>query len=394
MKITGKNHVRSSSGVRSQNFVNTEPRLSGDRVLLLVAFGLAAFGLVYVYSASGFLAERSKEFKPDWFFVAKQARLFGIGLAAMVFGMYAPLNLYRRLIKPVLLFFVGWMILRMALGVLVENTLRWPSVFGLFSFQLSEVVRILLIIFVARSIADDPDMVKHPDQKLCGLLAYVGIPILLTYFQPDMSGMFLMAASVGLLLFMGGINGRFILSSAGVVVCLMTMLAFTRSYQWKRLVEYGSTWLAIPADPLKNYHLYQSQIGIGQGGIIRFALGQSKQEMGFLPAASTDFIFSIVSEELGLLGSLAVIAAFMFLFYRGIRICQQQTDRFSFLLGCGLLFSIMLHVLVNIGVSVGVFPVTGLPLPFISLGGSSLIISLWCTGVLYNLSKRSARYAP
>jgi len=358
----------------------------GDDILLLTALVLTAAGLVMVYSASLFVA--TSHAQVDWFFFGRQSRFLIVALLALLVGMWVDVRHYRHWGTPFLIGVSLLMVLQLTtpIGYAAGGTRRWVR-FGLFNLQTSDVARCLVVIFLAKVLTDRPEIVRRfpPDGRLIKVLALVAVPLVLTCLQPDLSGALMMALIAGLLFFIGGLRLRYLAGFGLAAVPTVALLAFRTPYQRERVLGFIGRLSDGTGD---NYQSLQSLIGFGRGGILGVGLGQGKQKMLFLPEPHTDFIFSIIGEELGLIGAIGVLLAFLVLFVRAFRICLKQTDRFNFLLGCGLIGSILLFSLVNMGVAVGVLPVTGLPLPFISSGGTSLVVSLWSVGVLWNLSRR------
>ena len=358
----------------------------GDDMLILSCLVLTALGLVMVYSASVYVAE--KHFKTDWSIFFRQFRFLIIGFLALFAGMFVDVQVYKKWIKVGMVVLVVMMALQLftPLGPVIANTRRWFN-FGIFKLQTSDLARCFVVVFLAKALAKEPDLARRPNLRFWMVLGFAGVPILLTNLQPDLSGSLMIAAVAGLVLFLGGMSFLNTAVIGSLAVPGVVYLALRHPYQIRRLTEFiGSRF----SGERMEYQTLQSLIGFGRGGFLGVGLGQGKQKMLFLPEPHTDFIFSIVGEELGLIGAAAVLGAFIVLGIRMIRIVHKQSDRFSFLLGSGLAASIILFAMVNMGVAIGLLPVTGLPLPFISSGGTNLIVSLWSVGVLWNLSRYSS----
>ena len=357
----------------------------GDDAIIISALVLAALGLVMVYSASVFVA--TKAYQVDWIIFFRQFRLLLVGLAAMGVGMFVDIGVYRRWIKLALLAWCLVMALQLftPIGPVINSTRRWVRL-GLFNLQTADVARCLVVIFLAKLLAKDPELARRPSRKFFAVLAMAGVPVLLTNLQPDLSFSLVIGLTIMLVLFLGGMSvlNLGIIGSAGIPAVIYLFLQ--RPYQIKRLMMFVSSRFS---GAEMEYQTLQSLIGFGRGGLLGVGLGQGKQKMLFLPEPHTDFIFSTIGEELGLLGATAVIVSFLVLAVRMFQICARQSDRFTFLMGSGLAGSMMIFVLINTGVAVGLLPVTGLPLPFISSGGTSLVVSMWTAGVIWNLSRQS-----
>jgi len=361
----------------------------GDNLLLLSALLLTAVGLVMVYSSSTFVA--AKHDKLDWYFFSRQLLFTVIGLVALIVGAKLDVRFYRRWVKALLIGFYIVMALQLItpLGPVIGGTRRWID-FGPFRMQTSDVARCLIVIYLARVLTDEPELLGRLDKRMWGVLGIIAVPMALTILQPDLSGALMMALTAGLVLFLGGMKLRhlagFFTAGLGVIALWIMRIPYQRERIYNfvlRFVEGGG------AD---NYQTLQSLLGFGRGGLLGVGLGQGKQKMLFLPEPHTDFIFSIIGEELGLIRASLIIALFLILALRSFKALRRQPDRFSFLLGSGLVGSIIIFALVNMYVATGLLPVTGLPLPFISSGGTNLVISLWSVGVLWQLSRYAGNY--
>jgi len=239
-------------------------------------------------------------------------------------------------------------------------------------------------VLLARTVTEFPNVIRKLDRYFFVVIGVLAIPVVLTALQPDLSSAAMMVMIAGLVFYLSGIKYRYLMGLAVTAVGGTTLLIMANSYQRQRLIEFIQMWLAGE----RSYHLKQSLIGFGRGGIFGVGLGDGKQKMLFLPEPHTDFIYSVVGEELGLWGVLLLLFGFLYLFYRLYKICQLQTDKFSFLLCSGLSGSVILYALIHMSVTIGVVPLTGLPLPMISSGGSSLVVTMWSVGVLWNMSRR------
>jgi len=351
----------------------------GDEVLILTALILTAFGAVMVYSASYYIV--------DYRYFVKQIILAIVGFGAMGVGMFVDPLVWRRWIKVALLVLIVLMILQLVtpLGPRINGTRRWISL-GLFNLQTSEVARCLLIILLARVLADEPVIGKTINKHLGYLLIVPIVIFILTMAQPDLSSMMMMFVVTCLMLFLGGMRVKYFGISALVAIPLI--FTVLKPYQMKRILDYilhfipgfqGAEW---------PYQQIQAFIAFVRGGFMGQGLAQGYATMRYLPEAHNDFIFAIIGEELGWFGASSVLVAVMLMLIRGIKICRKQPDQFGFLLSVGLISSLILYTFVNMGVNVGLLPITGLPLPFISAGGTSLVVSLWSVGVLWRLSRR------
>ncbi len=364
-------------------------RSRGDNLLLLSALMLAAVGLVMVYSSSSFVAARYN--KVDWFFFSRQLLFTVIGLAALLIGARLDVGIYKRWGRVLLFGFTILLALQLVtpLGPVISSTRRWIDL-GPFNLQTSDVVRCLIVIFLAQVLTDEPELLLKLDKRMGRLLLIIAVPIILTVLEPDLTGALMMALTAGLLLFLGGMKLLHLLGIGSAGLAVAGLWVMRMPYQRERIQNFAMR--VLEGGSGDNYQTFQSLLGFGRGGLFGVGLGQGKQKMLFLPEPHTDFIFSIIGEELGLIRTSLVIALFLILALRSFKMLRRQPDRFNLLLGAGLIGSIITFALVNMYVATGLLPVTGLPLPFISSGGTNLVISLWSVGVLWRLSRYAGDY--
>lgn len=359
----------------------------GDSTLWLLPVFLTLFGLVMVYSATFYVS--AERHSTDWYYLVRQTGLVVLGFTALYCGMTIDASVYRKFAKIAILAVILLMVLQSVFAPVVKATRRWIPILGL-TLQTSELARIVVVVFLARLLSDDASLGLKFSKALFKALIPVGIVIALTFLQRDLSGAAMIAALVALILFLSGLAQRQFWGVVGAVGGITTAAALIIDYTRSRIVGFINFFFNYDAASIAgpNYQTFQSMIGFGRGGVFGAGLGQGKQKMAFLPELHTDFIFSNVGEELGLWGAGAVLIAFVILYLKSLKILIKQTDRFFFLFGSGIIASLLMFALVHMAVTVGIIPVTGLPLPFISNGGSSLIISLWSMGVLWQLSRR------
>lgn len=356
-------------------------KLAYDHTLFAVILGLTLFGLVMVYSASAARAmEHGATLHP---LLMKQMAAALLGLAAMGVLMHVD---YRHLSRPAVVYALlsGVLVL---LGVALfspelNNTHRWIFL-GPVSVQPAELAKLALVLFLAYQIDRKLDRVNEavllmPSTLVTGLLA--GLVVL----QPDLGTAALLLAVALLMLFVAGLSWRYLAAAGAVLVPALGFLVVYEPYRLRRLL----TFLHPEQDPLgSGWQAHQSLIAVGSGGWFGLGLGKSVQKLHFLPHPESDFIFSIVAEELGLVGALALLAAFGLLLWRGVRAGLEAPDRFGRYLGLGLTAVIALQAFLHMGVAVSLLPTKGIPLPFISYGGSSLVVLLAAGGVVLNVSQ-------
>lgn len=374
------------SNAKSVNFSARKEHRSGlpDIPLAVVTLGLLAFGVLMVYSASMYNGEVN--YGDRYFFMYKQ--IFGVlaGIAAIVAMSVID---YRRLMRArFVIVGVGIALLGIVLipGVGVENygARRWIDL-GFITLQASEVAKVGYVLFAAGYMAKNAKKMT----TFVGLLPplVVGAVIcVLIMLEPNMSVTMCVVLTMLTLLVMGGMRPLHLMLLLLPMAALVALLIFLEPYRLARLMAFVDPW----ASPLEEgYQLLQSFYGLGSGGLFGVGLFNSRQKYLFLPFAESDFIFSVIGEEMGYIGCLLVIAAFCFMLYRLIRIAQNAADRFGCLIAGGMAALIGVQVLINIAVVTGSIPPTGIPLPFVSAGSSSLIVFCGGIGVCQSVAIRS-----
>lgn len=355
-------------------------KLAVDKVLFTTIVLLLSFGLVMVYSASAPLARGEGAWNP---FLAKQGVAAGLGLVLMISLMYLD---YRHLRKPVVIYSLLGAVLTLLVAVLfapeLNATRRWLFVAGT-SVQPSELAKLALIPFLAYLIEKREEQVSTASYLMPAMLCTALLSGLIL-LQPDMGTAVLLGATAFLMTFLAGLSTRYLMCSLAVVPPLIAGLVWMEPYRRERLF----TFLDPEKDPLgSGFQALQSLIAVGSGGVFGLGAGKSVQKLYFLPHPESDFIFSIVAEELGMIGSLLVVAAFGVLAWRGILAGLRAPDVFGRYLGWGLTGVLVLQALINVSVTIALLPTKGIPLPFISYGGSSLVVTLCACGVLLNVSQ-------
>ncbi|HEV7784750.1 MAG TPA: putative lipid II flippase FtsW [Thermoanaerobaculia bacterium] len=358
-------------------------KLAFDKVLFTTIVLLMFFGLVMVFSASAALAKESSLGLNS--FLVKQAVAAGLGLVLMIWLMYVD---YRVLRRPVVIYSLLGGVLFLLIAVLfapeLNNTRRWFH-FGGISLQPSELAKLALIPFLAYQIEKKEEQVN----KLSFLIPagfFTAVTASLILLEPDMGTAVLLCATFFLMIFLAGLSWRYILAALAVVPPLLGALVMMEPYRRQRLFAF----LDPEKDPLgSGFQALQSLIAVGSGGVFGLGPGKSMQKLFFLPHPESDFIFSIVAEELGMIGALAVVIAFAVLAWRGLAAGVKAPDAFGRYLAWGLTGVLVIQALLNVSVTVALLPTKGIPLPFISYGGSSLVVTLCICGVLLNLSQHA-----
>jgi cell division protein FtsW len=360
-------------------------KLAFDKTLFAAGIGLTLFGLVMIFSASAPLAIAN--YKNPYHFLMRQILACVIGLAGMAVAMHLD---HRKLLSRPVMFTALLLSTLLLAGVLVADRThqvhRWIKV-GPIQVQPSEIAKIALILYLASMLARREDRINDWKVTLLPIGVVVGQLALLVYLEPDLGTAALYVLLTGLLLFLAGLRWGYLATAGGAGLMGFVMLIVAAPYRMRRITAFMNP----ENDPQgAGFQLRQSILAVASGGLQGTSLGESRQKLFFLPEPHTDFIFSVVSEELGLLGSAAVIALFGILFWRGVKAAAGAPDRGGYYLAMGLTLLLVLQAMINIGVALGCLPTKGVPLPFLSYGGSSLVVNLFALGLLLNVSQHSA----
>ncbi|HKS77196.1 MAG TPA: putative lipid II flippase FtsW [Terriglobales bacterium] len=359
-------------------------RVSVDRWLFVVTLVLVFIGLVMVFSASAVMAK--ERYGSGYTFLLRQLAWAVAGIGAMTVAMKLD---YRRLKHPAVVFSLLGLTSLMLISVFfldrAHNTHRWIH-WGAFSFQPSEMAKPALILFLAYFLEA---RTKSMDDWRNTILPAV-LPTLvflgLIVFQPDLGTAIACAAITGCILFVAGLDLRYLGYAFAASLLPLYFLIFHVAYRRDRILAFLNPY----SDPQgRGFHIIQSLIAVSTGGITGVGLMEGKQKLFYLPEPHTDFIFAVTAEELGLLGSLVVVTLFAVFLWRGIRTALQVNDMFGRFLAVGITSMVVVQAFINISVVLGLMPTKGIPLPFVSYGGSSLFITLACVGVLLNVSKQA-----
>ncbi len=355
-----------------------------DLVLLSAALLLALVGVVMIYSASSTVSDRN--FGTSLFYLRGHLMHLLLGLTAMVVAMHVPVDVWRRWIPFAMLacFLMLILVLIPGIGHQVGGARRWFRL-GPFSVQPTELLKLVLVAFVASYLDRKRELVTEFFRGVVPGLTVMGVFLLLVVLQPDFGNMVLITLTLLLMIFVGGAKPGHILGSLAGFGVIGVYLVASQSYRMKRFLAFLNPW----DDRLDSgFQIIQSYLAFGNGGVMGVGLGASRQKMFFLPDAHTDFIFSILGEELGLIGVLAVMALFAVLLWRGYRTSLDVAEDFDRYLAYGITSLLGLQVLLNLAVVMGMIPTKGLPLPFISAGGSSVVMTLFMTGILLRIGRR------
>ncbi len=359
---------------------------SFDLVLLMAVLVLLVFSVCFVYTASSPKAERS--YDDGAYFLKRQLLRLGLALLLMVAMLRAD---YRKILRwSPLLYGVALILLIVLLflpeSMAIRGAHRWIQV-GQMQIQPSELAKFSLILYLAANLSKPDLNLRNFAGGLLPPLLLIGAPVLLVAIEPDMGTAMLITLIAFTMLFLQGaeLKHLFALISSGLLVALALLSKV--AYQRGRVEAFVESMLG---DSEPAWQVKQSLIGLGNGGLAGLGLGKSKQKLFFLPDPFTDFIMSVIGEELGLIGTLLVLAMFFVILWRGLKIAQQAPDGSGRLLALGITSAIGIGAFVNIAVVTNMLPTTGVPLPFVSYGGSSLVVHLMAVGLLLNVSRQSA----
>ncbi len=378
------------AAVRRTSRVTALPRSLGrshPAVLLTFTVGaLLLLGLIMILSASSVTSFAT--YGSSFAFFNKQLLWAAVGIVAFV--AFARLD-YHRLFGAGYLLYVLATILLIAvlipgIGIMVGGSSRWLGV-GPLSFQPSELTKLALVLFAADVFSRKEERaLEDLPHTLLPLVPALGFLTLLVMLQPDMGTTIVLGAIGFGMLFMAGAPLRYLIPIGLLGTVSAAIAALAAPYRRARVLAFLDPW----ADPLyTGYHTIQSLIALGSGGWFGVGLGASRQKWSYIPNAHTDFIYAILGEEMGLLGTLTVLGMFSFIAFLGVKIARRAPDRFGMLIAAGVTVWISFQAIVNIGAVTAALPVTGVPLPFVSFGGSSLVIGLAAMGILTNIALQS-----
>ncbi|AZB42839.1 stage V sporulation protein E [Bacillus sp. FJAT-42376] len=365
----------------------TAKKTTPDFILIIVTLLLLTVGLIMVYSASAIWADY--KFDDSFFFAKRQLLFAGIGIIGMFFIMNVDYWTWRTWAKILLLvcFVLLIAVLIPGIGMERNGSRSWIGV-GAFSIQPSEFMKFAMIVFLAKYLSEHQKKITSFRKGLIPSLGLVFIAFGMIMLQPDLGTGTVMVGTCIIMIFTAGARiwhfGFLGLLGVGGFAALV----LSAPYRMKRITSFLDPW----QDPLgSGFQIIQSLYAIGPGGLFGMGLGQSRQKFFYLPEPQTDFIFAILSEELGFIGGTLVLLLFCLLLWRGIRIALGAPDLYGAFLAVGIIAMVAIQVMINIGVVTGLMPVTGITLPFLSYGGSSLTLMLMGIGVLLNIS-RYAKY--
>lgn len=354
-----------------------------DYALFVVTLALLVIGIVMVFSAS---SVRAYDYYRDAYYFLKRQLLWAtIGICAMVVTANIDYRIWRKLAWPIFLLNLALLVVVLipGIGISMRGSRRWLGAGG-FTFQPSELMKLSIVIFMAALLSERR---KHMREFVRGLLVPLLIGALifgLIMLEPDLGTASTIVGVCIIMIFVAGasVGQMAAVSACGLPVFIAAMIA--EPYRLRRLFAFVRPW----DDPLgAGFHIIQSLLALGSGGILGVGLGRSRQKFLYLPEQHTDFIFAVIGEELGLVGTLTVVFLFLAFAWRGIRIALGTEDMFGSLVACGMTCVVMVQAVINMGVVTGSLPITGITLPLISFGGSSLVTTLASIGIILNISR-------
>jgi cell division protein FtsW len=360
-------------------------KLKPDRILFLVTLLLVGFGVAMVFSSSVIVAK--EKFGDPNYFSFKQMIFAALGLAVMFVVMKLDYHTYRH---PAVVF--SALAIVVALMVLVfflpsaANTHRWIQLAG-FSMQPSELAKLALIFFLAAFLEKRKGKVNDLRFTLIPIAVVVALLAGLIELQKDLGTAVSLLVISGVLLFVAGLDPRWIAISIIFAAPTVYLLVSRVGYRRDRILAFLNPW----DDPLgRGFQIIQSLLAVASGGVIGLGFMEGKQKLFYLPEAHTDFIFAVVGEELGLIGTIAVLVLFAVFLWRGLRTSMRAPDLFGFYLAMGITMMVCVQAFINMSVVLGLLPTKGIPLPFLSYGGSSFVVMLASVGILLNVSQQSS----
>jgi cell division protein FtsW len=359
-------------------------KLQSDRWLFLATLALICASVVMVYSASALVA--LERFQQPYLFVTRQMMWAAVGVAVLTIVMRVDYRAYRndRVIWA-LLAVVAVMLVAVLFSRPINGTRRWFGIGG-FGIQPSELAKLAAIFFTALMLERRRTRINELGYSLLPIALIVGGLVGLILLEPDFGTAVSLLAVIAVMVFAAGISYRYLLGAALLAVPALYVILMQADYRRRRLLTFMDPW----ADPLGDgFQIIQSLIAVGTGGVFGKGLMNGVQKLFYLPEPFTDFIYSVIAEETGLLGATLVLLCFCVIAWRGFRTAMRAPDSFGAFLALGITMMLVLQAFVNISVVLGLMPTKGIPLPLVSNGGSSMLINLLAIGVLLNISQHS-----
>jgi cell division protein FtsW len=359
-------------------------RLAIDKWLLIAVAALLALGVTMVLSTSYLYSQ--ERYADGTYFFRKQMMAMGAGMLLLIICSILPSTFYRRFAYPLLgvAFVVLVMVLVPGIGAHRGGARRWIMLPG-FAFQPSELAKLALVIYLAHSMAKKEQMIRTFSVGVLPHLIVAGAFAGVLLLEPDFGSVLILTMLLYSMLFIGGARVHHLLATGLMALPVLVYVMMKAEYRLRRLMTFLDPWADASGS---GFHIVQSLIAFGSGQLWGRGLGESRQKLFYLPEAHTDFVYSVIGEELGLLGAVAVLALFGVIIMRGLRLTGKIEEPFDQYLAFGLTVLLGLQALIHMGVVMGLMPTKGLVLPFISYGGSAMVINLMEAGILLGLSRR------
>lgn len=356
-----------------------------DVYLFFTALILVLIGIIMVFTSSAIMGE--EKYHDTYYFLKKELGFFLIGIVGLFVTKSLSYKVYAKLVYPILGFTLLFMMLSFLPGLShsAGGASRWIRVGG-FTMQPSEVVKLAVVIFVAYIISKKGERIREFYKGYLPVVGIAGVFILLILAQKDLGTAFVLASVIFIMLFVSGTKPAYLLGTVLLALPVLYKLIFSVAFRRQRILAFIDPW-KYQMD--YGFQIIQSFIAFRSGGLAGVGLGESKQKLFYLPEAHTDFIFSVLGEEFGMIGVLFVVLLFLFFTFRGAKIAMKTKEPFGMFLALGITCLIGMQAFINFGVVMGILPTKGLALPFISYGGTSLIMSLVAVGILLNISTQT-----
>lgn len=358
-----------------------------DFVFAIIVIVLSLFGIVMISSSSMVIS--FERFGSNYHYAGSQAISFIVGLGAMVLTYLIDYRYWKKYSFTLLIVALGLLVLVLipGLGKNLGGAQRWINIFG-FMFQPSEVIKLAIIIYLASWFERREDKISSLSTGFLPFVFLLGIIGLLIMLQPDLGTFSVILLTAVAIYFVSGANYKHILLGGGILAVVYEILIKIEPYRMNRFLVF--------LDPSKDtqgiaYHINQALLAIGTGGLWGLGFGQSRQKYLYLPQAHTDSIFAIIAEELGFIRSSLVLLVFLVLAIKGFKIAKNAPDNFSKFLATGITSWMVFQTIINVAAMLNLVPMTGVPLPFISSGGTSLVVLLAATGIMLNISKETSK---
>lgn len=356
-------------------------RSTPDFLIIFSTLAILSIGILMVYSASAIISFH--KFGDYFFYVKRQLLFAGLGIMIMFGIMNVDYWVWRKWAKAGLIICFVLLVLVLFIGDVRNGSKSWIG-FGAFSIQPSEFIKIWMIIFLAKYLSENQKKIVSFTRGMVPSLSLVFLAFGLIMLQPDLGTGTVMVGTSIVMIYIAGARMLHLSGLAMLGVLGFAGLVAAAPYRIARITSFLDPW----QDPLgSGFQIIQSLYAIGPGGLLGLGLGMSRQKFYYLPEPQTDFIFAILAEELGFIGGVTILLLFTLLLWRGMRVAITAPDLFGSLLAAGIVGMIAIQVVINIGVVTGMFPVTGITLPFLSYGGSSLTLMLVAIGILLNISR-------